>query len=246
MNNFQKTLSKYGVYFEDLRRRFFLLFKIFAGVFLLGFFATSPFIKLFIKHLAIKDVLIVATSPFQLVNLAMSAGFFLACVIVTPFFIYHLYAFLRPGLLPRERKSFVSLIPLALVLFFVGFSYGFAMLYFAVQGIAHLNVTLGVVNYWDIGRFVSELVLTSSLLGVIFEFPIVITFLVRIGVMNTQFLRAKRKHAAVGIFILVSLLPPTDGLSLILMATPMVLIYELTIMVNSRIERQRSRNLIIK
>lgn len=244
MEGIQKYFVQYTDYLDEMRRRVFLLVKIFAGVFLFGFFATGPFIKLFIEHLAIKDVLIVTTSPFQLVNLAMSSGFFLASVIIAPFFVYHLYAFLSPGLLPREKKLFISLIPLSIILFFIGFSYGFATMYFATKSIAHLNVTLGVVNYWDISKFVSEIVLTSSLLGLIFEFPIVITFLIRVKMLGVQFLRDKRRYAIVIILVLVSLLPPTDGLSLILMALPMWLIYELTILVNSRVGNRH--NLIIK
>ncbi len=240
MPGLQKYIARYATYFEELRRRLLLLIKIFFGVFIFGFFATSPFIKFFITYMAVKDVLVVATTPFQLVDLAMSAGFFLSSVVVTPFFVYHLYAFLSPGLLPKERKLFISLIPLSLVLFFVGFAYGFGTMYFATGAIAHLNVTLGVVNYWDISRFVSQIVLTASLLGLIFEFPLVITFLIRVGITSVQFLRSKRKHAAVIIFIFVSLLPPTDGLSLILMASPMVLIYELTILVNSRVGNRRA------
>ena len=244
MEGLQKYFVQYSGYLDELRRRTFLLVKIFASVFILGFFATGPFVKLFIEHLAIKDVLVVATSPFQLVNLAMSSGFFLASVIITPFFVYHLYAFLSPGLLPKERRLFVSLIPVSLVLFFVGFTYGFATMYFATKSIAELNVTLGVVNYWDISKFVSEIVLTASLLGLIFEFPIVITFLVRVRMLKVQFLRDKRRYAIAIILVLVSLLPPTDGLSLILMALPMWIIYELTILVNSRVSDRQ--NLIIK
>lgn len=234
MEGIQKYLIQYAGYLDEIRLRVLILVKIFAGVFLVGFFATGPLIKIVIEKMAIENVLIVTTSPFQLVNLAMSSGFFLASVIVAPFFVYHLYTFLSPGLLPGEKRLFISLIPLSIVLFFVGFSYGFATMYFATESIAQLNVSLGVVNYWDITKFVSEIVLTSSLLGLIFQFPIVITFLLRAGFMKIEFLRAKRKHAIVVIFLLVSLLPPTDGLSLILMALPMWIIYELTIKVNSQ------------
>ena len=244
MEGLQKYFVTYSKYFNEIRRRLFFLVKIFLGVFIVGFFITGPVIKLSIKYLAIKDVVIVTTSPFQLIDLAMSMGFFLASIVVAPFFVYHLYTFLRPGLLPKERKLFISLIPVSLLLFAIGFSYGFGTLYFAIETIAKLNITLGVVNYWDISKFVSEIVLTASLLGLIFEFPIVITFLIRIGVMNVAFLRSKRRHAIVIIFIFVSLLPPTDGLSLILMATPMVLIYELTILVNSRFGKHYRKPII--
>lgn len=241
MATFRENLAAYSGYFGELRRRLFSLVKIFFVVFVAGFFSTSALIKLFVEHLAIKDVLIVTSSPFQLIDLAMSIGIFFASVIVTPFFVYHMYAFLREGLHAKERKLFLSLIPVAIILFFLGFAYGFATLYFAMELIAGVNVSLGVVNYWDIGRFVSEIVLTSSLLGLVFEFPIIITFLIRLGMLSPQFLRDKRRHAAVGIFIFVSLLPPTDGLSLILMAAPLVAMYECTIFIN----RKRGKDTIL-
>lgn len=232
MDNFQQSISKYGVYFEELRKRLFTLTKIFVIIFAVGFFTTSPVIKYMIAHLDIEGVTIVTTSPFQLIELAMSIGFFFACIITIPIFIYHLYSFLKPGLLPSERKIFVLSLPFGLLLFLFGFFYGVGMLYYGIKLIAKLNVSLGVANYWDISTFISQIVLTSSLLGLLFIFPIVIRFLIRLGIMSVQFLKSKRKHAIVIIFILVSLLPPTDGLSLILMAVPLLLIFELTILFN--------------
>jgi len=184
-------------------------------------------------------VTIVTTSPFQLVELAMSAGFFFACVITIPIFIYHLYSFLKPGLIPKERKIFLLSLPLSLVLFLLGFFYSSVMLYYAIKLIAEVNISLGVANYWDIAIFINQMMLTSSLLGLLFIFPLVITFLIRIGVTTVHFLKSKRKHAIVVIFIIVSLLPPTDGLSLILMALPLVLIFELTVLFNRKNNRGR-------
>ena len=243
MNDFQKSISKYGVYFEDLRHRILSLTKIFVVVFALGFFATPQVIKFMMGYLnTFNGVTIVTTSPFQLVELAMSAGFFFACVITIPIFIYHLYSFLRPGLMPKERKIFLLSLPLSLVLFLFGFFYSSVMLYYAIKLIAEVNISLGVANYWDIAIFINQMMLTSSLLGLLFIFPLVITFLIRIGVMTAQFLKSKRKHAIVVIFIIVSLLPPTDGLSLILMALPLVLIFELTVLFNRK--NNRGRHLI--
>lgn len=237
MDNLRNYFARFSNYFGELRHRLVILARIFGGSFLVGFFLATPLIKFFVTYLAIKNVVIVTSSPFQLLDLAMSIGFFFAIVIVTPFFVYHMYAFLRPGLHAREKKVFLSLIPIALLLFSIGFSYGFATLYWAMKTIAQLNISLGVVNYWDIGRFASEIMLTASLLGLTFEFPIVITFLIKLGFTNPDFLRSKRRYAVIIIFIFVSLLPPTDGLSLILMAAPMVAIYEITIFINSKKRR---------
>lgn len=240
MNNFQKSFSKYAVYFEELRRRLFSLTKIFVIIFALGFFATSPAIKFIMSHLDIKGVTIVTTSPFQLIDLAMSIGFFTACIITIPIFIYHLYSFLKPGLLVSERKIFILSLPFGLLLFVTGFVYGVGMLYVGVKLIATVNVGLGVANYWDISTFISQIVLTSSLLGLLFIFPIIIRFLIKIEMLSIDFLRSKRRHAIVVIMIIVSLLPPTDGLSLILMAVPLILIFELTILFNRKNNNGRS------
>lgn len=242
MNNFQKNLTKYSSYLEELRRKLVFLVKIFAIVFAVGFFITSPAIKLILKYISIDGVTITTTSPFQLINFAMSAGFFLACVVTIPIFIFYLYSFLKPGLLPKERSLFVLSLPFGLILFIFGFCYGAGMLYYGVKLIAKINLTLGVANYWDISSFVSEIVMTSSLLGLLFLFPLILTFLMRLDILSVGFLKSKRRHAFAGVFILVSLLPPTDGLSLILMAVPLILLFELTILFNRK--NSRGRNLI--
>ncbi len=232
MDSLKETIDRYGVYFEELRSRILLLTKIFVIVFALGFFATSPAIRFILSRLNLEGVTIVTTSPFQLVELAMSVGFFFACMVTVPIFVYSLYLFLKPGLLLKERSIFVFMIPFGMILFLVGFSYGAFMLYYGTKIIAKVNVGLGVANYWDISTFISQIVMTSSLLGLLFLFPLVITFLVRLEIISINFLKSKRRHAIAIIFVIVSLLPPTDGLSLILMAAPLILIFEMTVLFN--------------
>jgi len=232
VNTFDEAFQKYAVYFEELRKSLLRLTKIFIIIFAVGFFATTPVIRFVLSKIHLEGVTIVTTSPFQLVDLAMSVGFFSACIVTVPILIFNLYSFVRPGLLPSERSAFVFLIPFGLILFLIGFLYGCGMLYFATKLIAQVNVGLGVANYWDISTFISQMVLTSSLLGVLFIFPLVISFLIKAGIMSVNLLKSKRRHAVVIIFIIVSLLPPTDGLSLVLMSVPLLLIFELTILFN--------------
>lgn len=233
MDSFEGYLARYGAYVEELRVRVFKIVVVFSLVFVGGFFSTNWLVKFLVGVLRIKDVTIVATSPFQLIDLAMSVGFFCAVIITLPFAVQQAYQFLRTGLLRQERKIFIRLIPLAVLLFAMGFVYGFAVMYYAVAIIAQVNIALGVANLWDISQFISQIILTATLLGVIFELPIVLTFLIRLGLLRIELLRAKRPHAIVVILILVALLPPTDGLSFIVMSVPLVGIYELTVWVNS-------------
>ncbi len=233
MSTFKKYLKEYGEYLEDIRKRLYRLVIVFITVFILGFFLTTPFLKFFIGILKIKSVSIVTTSPFQMVDLAMNVGLFFAVIITFPLIVYQTYSFLKSGLVKQERKFFFILLPIGLALFLIGFSYGFVVLYFALKVIAEINIGLGIVNLWDISRFISQIFLTSALLGVIFQFPVVITFLIKMNMVGTTFLKTKRRHAFTLIFVFVSLLPPTDGLSLIIMSLPLILIYEITIFFNS-------------
>lgn len=233
MDEFKKYTTEYLDYLEDIRQRVYRLIVVFLAFFAIGFFLTTPLLKIFINLLQIKDVKIITTSPFQTIDLAMSIGISFAIIAILPLVIFQTYSFLKSGLLQKERRFFFMLLPISLLLFVIGFSYGFATLYYALQVIADINITLGVVNLWDISRFISQIVLTSALLGTIFQFPIILTFLMNIGVMSIKILESKRRHAIVAIFIFVSLLPPTDGLSLIIMSLPLIAIYELTIFFNS-------------
>lgn len=234
----QQRLAPFGRYLEDIRRRLYATAVLFAVAFVLGFFLTAPLFKLASGLFQIPNVKIVTTSPFQFLDLAMSVGFFVAVVACLPLLCYHVYSFLSPGLTRPERRRALVYAPVVLLLFVVGFAYGFGVMYYAMGVIAAVNISVGILNYWDIGRYLSQMLLTSALLGIIFQFPPLLNLLIRSGFMGTDFLRAKRRHVVLGIFIFVSLLPPTDGVSLVVMSLPLILMFELTIFLN-RHERYR-------
>ncbi len=231
--------SEYYRYLEDIRRRLYNLVIAFIIFFFVGFLCSGQILKLVIGAFHLQSAEIVTTSPFQSLDLAMSVGMYTGLVICLPLFVYHLYGFLRDGLNRGEKRFFFLLLPAAAGLFLVGFAYGFAILYFTLDTIAAYNASLGIRNLWDISKFLMQLILTSALLGVIFEYPMVLLFLVKVGLITPKFLREKRRHAVAAMFILTSLLPPTDGLSLVIMVLPLIVIYEITIIIGTRIARSR-------
>lgn len=232
MEDFQTYLTLYGDYLDDLRKRLYRTVILFIAVFATGFLCTGTILKFLIRVLKIRDATIVATSPFQLIDLAMNVGLFCAIVIILPYIVHQIYGFLRAGLHAPERALFIRLIPVGLFLFLLGFAYGFGVMYYALAVIASVNVGLGIVNLWDISQFFSQIMITSALLGVLFEIPLILSFLVRLNILSVQFLRDKRPYATVFILVLVALLPPTDGLSFVVMSVPLLLIYELVIVLN--------------
>lgn len=236
MDEFRKKIKEYTPYFEDLFRRIYFLTISFIIFFVVGFLLAAPIIKFLTHFFNFKDVVLTTTSPFQLVNLAMDIGFFVASVFCVPLFVYNLYAFVGDGLRKKEKKAFLFLLPLSMFLFLFGFAYCFFILYFTMQVLANVNISLGVKNLWDIGMFLSKIISTSALLGLIFEFPIVMTFLIKIGFVTVDFLKRKRRYAIFVMLVLTSLLPPTDGISLLMMVLPLILMYEMTILYNRSVK----------
>ncbi len=238
MDELQKKIKEYSPFLEDLFRRIYFVTVFFVAAFVVSFLLSGPLIKYLIKFFDFKDVVLAATSPFQLIDLAMNSGIFFAVVFTVPVILYHTYAFIGSGLRRGEKKFFFLLLPIALLLFLFGFVYSFCILYFAMQTLASINLALGVQNLWNISMFLSEIISTSALLGLIFEFPIFVTVLVKMGVISVDFLKQKRRYAVFIMFIGTSLLPPTDGISLLMMVLPLVIIYEITIIYNQVSFRQ--------
>lgn len=227
-------ITKYADHLADLQHRVVFLVRLFAICFIGGFFLTMPILKQLVHFLENPDVLLVISSPFQIIDLAMNIGFFIAIIITLPAAVLQMYFFFAPGLHRHEKYWFIFLVPVAVLLFGLGFGYGFGILVYTMQSVAQINVSAGLLNYWDVGKFASEILSTSSLLGILFQFPILISVLIRTRIISSTLLVYYRRHAYVAILCIVSLLPPTDGLSLVLMAIPMVFLYEITGIVNRR------------
>ena len=164
----------------------------------------------------------------------MNFGFFFAIIACVPYIIYSFYIFIVPALTKDERIKLLRFIPLSIVLFIIGFSYGFFILSFALEILASMNVRLGIANFWNIGQFLSQIFITSALLGLVFEFPLLLTLLIKLGIITPQNLKDWRRVAYFIMLLLGALLPPTDGLSLIAMTLPLVLLYEVTILLNNK------------
>jgi sec-independent protein translocase protein TatC len=232
MEKFNEKIYEYLDYFESIRKTVYNLAIVFVISFVLGFFNSGFILKHIVKYFNLQNASIVATSPFQFIDLSMTIGMYSGFIVCLPLFIFYLYKFMKEGLNREEKKVFFVLLPVGLLLFIIGFAYGVFVLDFALSSIAKINVGLGIENFWDIATFLSQILLSSVLLGLLFQFPILLTFLIRVGVLNSQFLKKNRRIAYVIILTVTSFLPPTDGLSLIIMVTPLILIYEVTIIVN--------------
>lgn len=170
------------------------------------------------------------------IKLALAGGLVLAA----PLLLGQVYGFVKPLLPPERRRGAVWLIPLSFGLFLAGAAFGYFVLLpvalrflLAFQG-PDLEAMLAVGPY--VG-FVTMLVLP---LGLVFQLPVVAVFLTRIGVLDPHSVSGRRKYAVLIIFVLSALLTPPDVFSQLLMAGPLWLLFEISLLA-ARIAARRLR-----
>lgn len=160
-------------------------------------------------------------------------------VLAFPFIFWQIWGFIKPGLNEREIKSVNGVVFYVSLLFFAGIAFGYFIL--APLSIQFLgNYTFGDVQ--NNATILSYLKLTTSLVfgtGLMFQLPVFIYFLSKIGLVTSAFLKKYRRHAFVANLIISAIITPPDVVSQLVVAFPILLLYEASIYVCSRVERKR-------
>jgi sec-independent protein translocase protein TatC len=163
-------------------------------------------------------------------------------IIGSPVVVYQAWKFIEPGLYPSERKGlrFASLF--ATFFFALGISFGYLILApIALQFFAQFTISDVIINEFDITRYFSMLLTWSFGAGLLFELPVVVVILAKLGVLTQQVLRTGRRYALVIILVIGAFLTPPDPWSQIIMAIPLLGLYELSIWLTGFVERSEAR-----
>src|SRR3990172_168050 len=224
--------QEYLPFLHDIRRRLIFILGSFIAFALLGALYYEQIVIFALKIFRIEGVNFAFTSQFQFINLALSSALVVGVLGVLPVVIYQVISFLKPGLQRKEYRFLITLIPLAFFLFALGFSYGVAVMKYVINLFYANTLKLDVTNLLDISTFLSQIIITSSLLGVMFEFPLVITALLKMKVVTLDAVVARRPFIYFGLLLVAAVLPPTDVLSLALLTLPLFLIFETTVLFN--------------
>ncbi len=181
--------------------------------------------------------------PFGQLFVYMEVAIVGGVVLSLPNLLYQLWAFIAPGLMPNERKYVRSIVFFSTFCFLAGVVFAYfvmlpaALQFFAGFGSATIQNNIAVNEYMS---FVVSVLLAA---GVVFELPMVSWFLSKIGILKPEFMRKYRRHSIVVIFLLAAALTPgTDPVSQILLAIPLVVLYEVSILVSVWSWRGRRKN----
>jgi len=164
----------------------------------------------------------------------MEVAFVGGLILSVPNILYQIWAFIAPGLMPKERRYIRWIVFFTSFCFLAGIAFAyFVMLPSALQFFAVFG-TNAIENNIAINEYMSFIISVMLGAGVVFELPMVSWFLSKLGLLTPAFMRRYRRHAIVGILILAALLTPgTDPVSQILLTIPLVLLYEISIGVSA-------------
>ncbi len=165
-------------------------------------------------------------------------------IIGSPGVVYQFWKFIEPGLYPDERKGLRFAAFFAAFFFALGISFGYLVIApIALQFFAQFQISETIVNEFDISKYFSMLLTWSFGAGLLFELPVVVVVLAKVGVLTQDMLRTGRKYAVIVILILSAILTPPDPWSQLLMALPLAGLFELSIWLTGIIERKRLKEL---
>jgi sec-independent protein translocase protein TatC len=227
-----------------------IVFIVFAA--LIGYFATEfNKVLLWPLHYVARDYPDLSTklgtlSIMEVFNMIIQLCVFGGLMLAAPFILFFVGQFVAPALTEREMKAVLPLCFSAMFLFLLGAAFSFFLLMPSTIRVAiELNNAFELENRWTAGNYFNTLTWLVLGAGGVFEFPLVIILLVWLGIMTTAFLRKYRRHAIVVIFIISAIVTPTpDPFTQTLFAGPLYALYEIAILVSTRVERRLAAKVI--
>ncbi|MBB3112088.1 sec-independent protein translocase protein TatC [Paenibacillus phyllosphaerae] len=224
----------------ELRKRIIYILIVLVLGLILGLFLADPAYSYLMSQEPVNGMKLHALSLWDGIGLYMKFALVIALLFVIPFAFFQLWAFVKPALREREQRAALTFVPMALVLFLGGLSFSYFVVFpmafnFTTDVATHLGLeeTYGVTQYFS---FLFSVLIPISLL---FELPIVIMFLTQIRILNPVRLRKMRRLAYLILVVLGTMITPPDFISDMLVAVPMIILYEISVFLSGVVYRKQ-------
>lgn len=228
---------------EDLRATFIRIIIAIALASLISFFFASQLLSI-LKHPLVVMLHAVGSShlekeilrslnPAGAVMLSLKISLFAGIMVALPFLLYFLAQFILPGLTGKEKKYLLPIFLWGSILFAAGalFCYGVALPQ-TLRFLWSYNESMGITPFWTIENYIPFALFLIIAFGLAFETPLLILTLVKLDILSPEQLRTKRRYAIVAIFIVAAVLTPPDVFSQVILAVPMLLLYEVCVWIS--------------
>jgi len=161
-------------------------------------------------------------------------------VVAFPYIFYQLWSFVKPGLKEKELKTVRGIVWFVSILFFIGILFGYYVVApLTVQFFGGWKMAESIKNIITISSYLKTIISTVFFTGLLFQLPVVVYIFSKLGIITSQWLKKYRKHALVVILILAAIITPPDIFTQVLVCIPVLLLYELGILIAKRIEKRQ-------
>jgi len=198
------------------------------------------------------DSICIGTVPMELVNIQMSGQFLThvyvsmmaALIVAFPYLLWEIWSFVRPALLPKEKKYSQGVVVYSTVLFIIGMLFSYYLIVpLTLNFFSSYQVSATVNNTITLTSYISTVVTLSLSTGLVFELPIIVFFLTKVGILTPAFMKKNRKYVLVILLTIAAIITPPDIFSQIIVTIPLMALYEFSIFVSARVMTKKSADL---
>ncbi|MCM3758452.1 twin-arginine translocase subunit TatC [Sporosarcina aquimarina] len=217
---------------EEIRKRLITIVVFFAVSVIGGFLLAKPLIKFLQSNGPAADLPLNAFNVIDPIAIYLKVVVFIGIIIILPIIMYQFWAFVSPGLLETERRVTLSYIPFAFILFLSGIAFSYyVLLPYVIKFMESLSADLGITQTIGINQYFSFLFQILLPFGFVFQLPVVLLFLSRLGFLNPNVLTKFRKIAYFVLFVIAAFITPPDLVSHLFVTVPLFLLYEISIVI---------------
>ncbi|WP_078551298.1 twin-arginine translocase subunit TatC [Bacillus alkalicellulosilyticus] len=227
-----KDMSLYD-HIGELRKRVITILVFFMVAMIAGLFVAKPLILYLQAAPTAQELPMNAFKLTDPIRVYMTFAFASALLLVFPAILYQLWAFISPGLHEKERRVTLAYIPISFFLFLLGISFSYFILFpFVIGFMGRLAGQLNITEQYGINEYFSFLFQLTLPFGILFQLPVVVMFLTRLGLVTPTFLGQVRRYAYFVLLVIAGLITPPELISHLLVTVPLLLLYEISIWIS--------------
>lgn len=225
---------------EELRKRLFVVVIFFFAAFVAGMFFSKRLIELLEHAPATQGITLNAFRVTDPMYVYLEFAFIIGVILTGPLLLYQLWAFISPGLYEHERRLTLAYIPVTVLLFLLGVAFSYFVLFpYVIHFMMDLAKQMGIKQTIGIHQYFTFLIEITIPFGLVFQLPLLAMFLTRLGLITPQFLRKIRKYAYFVLLVVAGIITPPDVMSQLIVMVPLVLLYELSVIISRFAYRRR-------
>lgn len=175
--------------------------------------------------------------------LQINSSVLIGIILSIPYILWEIWRFIKPALLAKERKAASGFVFYASTLFIIGILFGYYIIApESISFLANYSVSSTIQNQFTVSSYLSMVATITLILGIVFELPILIYILASIGILTGTFMRKTRRYSVVILLIIGAIISPSpDFLTTMISTVPLFALYEVGIIVASRVEKRRNK-----